>query len=203
MRTDDSFSSFKALVDCYRGLIGVESPVLPRRRKAPQRYEIGPVQALIANQSTNFTAASIMKYWTLPFVFSINDRFDQPGYKMYTNLESLLVEAANRHDFDEYLEKVTAFYKDNFNRSLLSTQLQIEELVSFQECLKTIQSLSDGQKSFFSQVCRLDFGNASHQCCQRTYVFCHEMHQDIPEKFNAWRLIEPPHDSRCPQRWNR
>ena len=102
-----------------------------------------------------------MKYWTLLFVFSINDQFDQPGYKIYTNLESLILEAANRHDFDEYLDKV------DFNRSLLSIQLQslpmlFEELVSFQECLKTIQSLSDRQKSFSSQVCRLDFGNASH-----------------------------------------
>ena len=92
-------------------------------------------------------------------ICSINDLFEQPGYKMYTNLKSLLVEAANRHDFDEYLE-VTAFYKDDFDRSLLSTQLQslpmlFVEPVSFQACLKTIWSLSDGQKSFFSQVCRL------------------------------------------------
>ena len=42
---------------------------------------------------------------------------------MYTNLESLIMQAANGQDFDEQLDNVTIFYKANFDRALLSTQL--------------------------------------------------------------------------------
>ena len=41
MRTEDSFALFFNLVNRLREHVGTEPPALPRKRKAPQRYEIG------------------------------------------------------------------------------------------------------------------------------------------------------------------
>lgn len=43
--------------------------------------------------------------------FSIKSRFDQPGYAMHKNLESLLVTAANGKNFEEHFTLVTALTK--------------------------------------------------------------------------------------------
>ena len=57
-------------------------------------------------------------------IAGISDRFNQPGYAIYNNLESLLVSAANSEPFNEQLTKVVAFYEDDFDSSQLSAQLQ-------------------------------------------------------------------------------
>ena len=54
----------------------------------------------------------------------IGGRFDQPGYQIYKNVESLLLNAANGENFDEEFQKVGDFYKDDFNSGLLLTQLE-------------------------------------------------------------------------------
>ena len=55
----------------------------------------------------------------------IQVRFDQPGYAIYCNLESLLLKAANQENYSVELQKVISFYGNDFNESELSTQLQI------------------------------------------------------------------------------
>ena len=54
----------------------------------------------------------------------IGAHFDQPGYQIYKNVESLLINAANGESFDEEFQKVADFYKDDFNSGLLCTQLE-------------------------------------------------------------------------------
>lgn len=56
-------------------------------------------------------------------ISSIVIRFDQPGYAMYKNLETLLECAANGQVSDDDFQTVTTFYKDDLDRGLLSTQL--------------------------------------------------------------------------------
>ena len=67
--------------------------------------------------------------------------------------------------FDESLGCVTVLYKNDFNRMLLSAQLQNfgtaftpstqADPTSLRDCLKFLRGLSPAQKSFFSLVCRL------------------------------------------------
>ena len=58
-------------------------------------------------------------------VTSIQDRFDQPGYATYKNLESLLFKLANQTDYSAELQEVVSFYGDDINEVDLTTQLQI------------------------------------------------------------------------------
>lgn len=164
MRTEESFVLFFNLVNRLHELVGTEPPALPRKRKAPQRYEIGSGEGF--QSMTEEEHYRVQYYEVLDVVISsIRNRFDQPGYLMYKNLESLLVGAANNQVLDEYFESVTAFYKDDFDRSLLSAQLQIlgtsfadsdmSKPVSLGDCLKFLRDLSPERKSFFCEVCRL------------------------------------------------
>ena len=47
----------------------------------------------------------------------IQNQFDQPGYQIYSRLESLLVKAANKQDYEEDLDFVTKFYREDCARS--------------------------------------------------------------------------------------
>ena len=49
-----------------------------------------------------------------------SDRFNQPGYTTYDNLESLLVNAANSEPFNDQFNEVVALYGDDFDISTVA-----------------------------------------------------------------------------------
>ncbi len=55
----------------------------------------------------------------------VTDRFDQPGYKIYQNLETLLLNVVNSKDYKGQLDAIVSFYGSDFNAQLLETQLKI------------------------------------------------------------------------------
>ena len=123
MRTEESFTLFFHHVERLRELNDTDLPVLPRKRRAPQQYEVGSGEG---SHNTNVEDHYRRQYYEALdiAIFCITDRFDQPGYVMYKNLESIFVSAANTQVYDQYFENVTTFYKDDLDRSLLSAQLQ-------------------------------------------------------------------------------
>ena len=55
----------------------------------------------------------------------IENRFDQPGYQIYSRLESLLVKAANKLDYEEDIDFVVKFYGEDLSKDQLKVQLDI------------------------------------------------------------------------------
>jgi len=55
----------------------------------------------------------------------IRERFNQPGYRIYCNLENLLLKAANRDEYTAELQFVLDYYGSDFDCSLLTTHLQL------------------------------------------------------------------------------
>ena len=95
----------------------------------------------------------------------IRARFDLPGYQIYKNVESLLLNAVNGESFDEEFQKVADFYKDDFNSGLLRTQLESLN-ASFKEnkdisrldmraILKYFRSTLPVYRTFYSEVIKL------------------------------------------------
>ena len=81
---------------------------------------------------------------------------------MYTNLEALLVKAANNDKFDEGLNIVADFYKDDINKEQLKMQLSIlssntscEPTHELHTVIKYLQGLSPPQRLLLSEVCVL------------------------------------------------
>ena len=123
MRDDNSFDLFWAAVLSKSQRLQITPPQLPRHRKVPAKLEIGSsaseqvdcVKDLFHHQY--FEAVDLV-------VKCIRACFDQPGYQIYKNVESLLLNAANGESFDEEFQKVADLYKDDFNSNLLRTLLE-------------------------------------------------------------------------------
>ena len=162
MRTDENFTAFFALCNCFRERTNTNLPVLPRKRKAPRRFEIGTEEGSHSVTVEDHYRRAYFEVLDLA-IAGISDRFNQPGYAIYNNLESLLVSAANSEPFNERLTEVVAFYEDDFDSSQLSAQLQNlgtffsgnTEKVSLHDCLVALQNFSSAQKEFFCQICTL------------------------------------------------
>ncbi len=56
-------------------------------------------------------------------IVSIKDRFEQPGYAVYNNLETLILKAANGKEYTTEVHEVLKLYRDDFNEIELTFQL--------------------------------------------------------------------------------
>ena len=56
---------------------------------------------------------------------SIKECFDQQGYKVYSNLECVLVKAVKKEIYDEGLKYLVDFHKDDYNHDQLKMQLGV------------------------------------------------------------------------------
>ena len=102
IRSDSSFELFWLKVEQRRENLEVEEARLRRKRKIPKRYEQGDAEA-------EFHATAKDSYRQVYFealdlsITSINSRFDQPGFKVYLNVEELLLKACAGKPHEEEL----------------------------------------------------------------------------------------------------
>ena len=158
VRTAEQFTLFWTKVTDMAEKLDVNEPQLPRKRKTTERFGSRP------GGESHFPATVEDKFRQIFFealdliVTSIESRFDQPGYKVYKNLQQLLVKAANREDMGSEFEFVTDFYGQDFATRQLDCQLNIlstnipgsqQDVVSVLNYLKT---LPDTQKMLLSEV---------------------------------------------------
>ena len=84
---------------------------------------------------------------------------------IYQNLEGLLLKAANKEDYSSEFREVTTFYGSDIDNNELTSQLLIFATKFATECpagkitlvdiISFLRSLSEGQRTFFSQVCTI------------------------------------------------
>ena len=165
MRSDDQYDRFWDLANLKSEELGVNDPQLPRQRKIPRRFDDGssaghfPTTPKDHFKSVYFEAIDLI-------VNCIQNRFDQPGYRIYQSLETLLVKACKQEELQEHLDKVCDFYHDDFDKEMLHCQLQtfgvhfqtVEEQVAhitIFDVKRYFLALSPGQASLLSQVRRL------------------------------------------------
>ena len=148
MRKKNDFNLFFKLVLTVQESTATNPPTLPRKRKAPERFEIGTGEGYHSSTVEEY----YMQHYYEAFdcvICTIQSHFNQPGYNMYCNLEGLLIKVANQQDFSTEFQKVTEFYADDFNASSLSAQLtafaspfpDTSKPVTLADCLDYLQSL--------------------------------------------------------------
>ena len=102
MRTDVNFNAFFSLCNCFCELTKSNLPTLPRRRKAPRQFEIGTEEGSHSGTvDDHYTVKHSLRYCMDLAIASISDQLNQPGYAIYSNLENLLVNAANGEPFND------------------------------------------------------------------------------------------------------
>ena len=127
MRDDILFDLFWASVMSKSQKLQIEPPQLSRKRKVPAKLRIG---------NSNPELIVCVKDWyrhqcyeaANSVINCLKARFDEPGYQLYRQSESLLLNAANGESFEKDMRKVTDFYQDDFSPEFLRSRL---------ECLNT------------------------------------------------------------------
>ncbi len=160
LRTDESFSLFWALVQKEAAAVDVNEPTLPRRRKVPQRFETG-------EGSAHFPATVESHYRQIYFevidhaVSAIKSRFDQPGYKMFQQLQDLLIKTVSGKDASSELTSVSSFYGDDISLDRLSVQLTSlasqmnEQQLNLRDIVAYLKGFSAAERVIFSEVVTL------------------------------------------------
>ena len=93
---------------------------------------------------------------------SINNRFNQPRYKVYLNVEDLVLNACCGCPCDTELSNVCDFYKDYISKMHLQAQLPLlqalfaeeknQSELSINDIIKSLSQLSSAQRLAFSNV---------------------------------------------------
>ena len=88
--------------------------------------------------------------------------FNQPGYRIYCNLENLLLKAASKDDHSAKLQLVLDYCGDHFDCSLLETHLELfttsinitedNNQLTLLDIKLHISSFSPGMRSSMSEV---------------------------------------------------
>ena len=114
LRDDTQFDLFCKSLQETRTKLDVDDPVLPRKRKVPRRYVEGSGEPEFFDACKQFYCQQYYKALDLT-VNAIQARFDRPGFKMYRNLQDLLLKTVKSDDSSEFLNHVTSLYHDDLD----------------------------------------------------------------------------------------
>ncbi|XP_065195791.1 zinc finger MYM-type protein 1-like [Sycon ciliatum] len=124
LRNDTSFDTFWADVVKVQSANDVDEPVLARKRKTPARFAVGTGQGHYPESPADHYKP--IYFAAIDTVMAcIKERFDQPGYKVYSCLEGVVLKAANGDDYSAELARVEDMYATDINVPLLQTQLPL------------------------------------------------------------------------------
>ena len=92
---------------------------------------------------------------------AINSRFNQPGNKVYCNVEDLILKACHVCPYDTKLSNVCDFYMDDISKMQLQAQLSLVQALFDEEKNRSELSINDIIKllSQLSSAHRLGFTN--------------------------------------------
>lgn len=164
LRTEDHFDLFWQKILKLKEEVDVGEPQLPRKRKLPCRFEQGiaeneyPLSPKDEYRRIYFKAIDLA-------VSSIQSRFDQKGFKIFSNVEQLLLKACSGKSVDEDLKAVCDFFHDDFNKEELASELMTlrtlhtsvveKEEPSIDSVKQSLLSLSSTQRTLLGMVSRL------------------------------------------------
>ena len=160
IHSEERFKLFWHKVTALAETVDVAEPRLPRARKAPKRFEVREARAEFSETTEEHFRRIYFEALDL-IISCIRDRFNQPGYRTYRNLQELLLLAVNNKDYHNEFQFVVNFYGSDFDTNLLQTQLQIlatnysGDSTSLTDIIDSLKCMSQAQKSSLSQVFQL------------------------------------------------
>ena len=124
IRQPEQFQLFYQHVLLQQQQLDIGSPCLPLKRRAPRHLQVGSSDGDFHSSVEDHYRA--VYYEVLDLVTTgITERFDQPGYKIYQNVEDLILKACQGKQCEEELDFVCTHYKDDVNKYQLQSQLPL------------------------------------------------------------------------------
>ena len=171
---------------------GVEEPALPRKRRAPKRYDDN-------NRSCTLPASPKDYYCAIYFecldtvTACIKERFEQKSYHIYSNLEQLLLKGDGNEN-----NELFPLYKDDFTRDVLQVQLStlhanysIKNETGIHGIIEVIKNMSAAERSLFSEVVKVI----------RIVLVAPATNSISEQSFSAMRRIKTYLRSKMKQEW--
>jgi len=157
IRDDSSFILFWDLVEEKSQSLNIGAPRLPRQRKRPARFEYGHASAEFTSDPKDYYKRIYYEALDL-IIMSIMERFDQPGYALYSNLEQLLLKSVKHEDYEEELKSVSELYQSDLHIEDLKVQLltlssqNICSNPTFSDILDYLQTLDKPARNLYCEV---------------------------------------------------
>ena len=124
LRTVQNFNLFYEKIKKFARDHDIDEPSLPRNRQSRVVIENYFSKTKSTPPKTPEEEYRRIYYQAVELVVAfIKDRFDQDDFKTYATCEQLVVKAANNDNFEDELQKVKQFYGNDFDTSVLQTQL--------------------------------------------------------------------------------
>ena len=132
MREDELFLCFYETVKKEASEIsGIGAPSLPRKRKNPN-YSILIYLDGVKSTDESYAPATPYEHYKNIYtnaldaiINSIKDRFDQPGFQIFSNIEDLLLKAIKGVDYSSQKEALAETYKGDYDDFVLSSELNL------------------------------------------------------------------------------
>ena len=179
IRNDESFSAFYSVPFRKSNEDGRSEPVLPRKRRAPVRIEIGSGPPTFHETAEDHYRCVYFEALDL-VINAIQQRFSEPSFKAYEKMESLFIKGLEGKPCKAELEFMTP-YNDDLNLDTLKIQFQVLHQIlkdkgaieCFDDVPCEIKKLSKAERSLVSEavtLCKLLAVNpATSGSCERTF----------------------------------
>ena len=161
IRKENKFKSFYDRVLVHQSEFDIDAPTLSRKRRAIRRLQIGlPDGNFHSPPEANYRQ---IYYEALDLVIeAIYSRFNQLGYKVYRNVEDLVLNACHVCRYDTELSNVCDFYMDDISKMQLQAQLPLLQALFdeaknkseflINDIIMPLSQLSSAQRLGFSNV---------------------------------------------------
>ena len=159
IRSDESFILFyEAILIKSKNIPSISEPTLPRKRRAPARFEIGTGMPSYPTTSQDYYRQ--IYFECIDFMINaIEQRFNQPSFSVYEQMESFLLKVLNDQDYSTELQFLEDNYSGDLDIGALKSQLEIFKLllkdadcVCFYDMLVKIRELPEPEKKMISHI---------------------------------------------------
>ena len=131
---------------------------------------------------------------------SIRSRFDQKGFKTFSNVEQLLFKACRGQCLKDELDQVCTGFYDDFNKDLVAELSTFHEL--YQSTVGDVVPSVDTIKTALKTVCRLFqlllILPCSPECNLREIIQCPPSSAISPEEHDVTSKVKSSYDPALP-----
>ena len=163
LRNENNFKLFWQKINHLRLSYDIEEAKLPRKRRIPIRFEEGTAEGTFFDDCEAYFRS--IYYEALDLIINcIKERFDQPGFDIYRNLQDVIIKSIRKENYDDSFNVVTSLYESDINSDQLKVHLETLsanfpaenwESVTIFDVKDYILSLSSNERLLISEVCVL------------------------------------------------
>jgi hypothetical protein len=108
--------------------INFRANLIPRKRRAPARFEIGTGMPSYPTTSQDYYKR--IYFESIDFMINaIEQRFNQPSFSVYEKMESFLIKVLNDQDYSTESQFLEVNFSDDLDIGALKSQLEIFKLL--------------------------------------------------------------------------